>query len=84
MMTRVVGAVVAMLVVILLILPFARDGYRRFEITRQLDDVMDATDKAALKNWDGDSASFARSLYDRCLRSAAPGGTADCDRYHVD
>jgi hypothetical protein len=67
-----VGAVVA--------LPFAREAYHRYQVSQRLDSVMDDRDRQAFSQWNGDAASFGRSLFERCVREQG-SGTASCERY---
>lgn len=81
-MQRVFGTILALLVLVVAAYPFAKDGYHRYQVTRQLDRVMDDRDKAAFREWNGDALSFSRSLYERCTLQNGRGAEA-CDRYHL-
>ena len=41
---------------------------------------MDQRDRAAFDQWNGDAASFGRSLFERCQREQGIGA-ASCERY---
>jgi hypothetical protein len=79
-MTRVLGIALVVAIGIMFALPFAREAYHRYEISRRLDSVMDDTDRAAFSQWNGDAASFGRSLYERCVRAQGQSAAA-CERY---
>ncbi len=66
--------------VVMVALPFGREAYHRYQVSRRLDTVMDERDRAALNQWNGDAASFGRSLYERCVREQGEGAAA-CERY---
>ena len=59
---------------------FAQDAYHRYQVSRQLDQVMDSQDRAAFRQWNGDAASFAKTLYERCELTNGRGA-AQCQRY---
>jgi hypothetical protein len=79
-MTRVLSIAVIVAIGVMFAMPFAREAYHRYEISKRLDSVMDDRDRAAFAQWNGDSASFARSLYERCVREQGQGSAA-CNRY---
>jgi hypothetical protein len=79
-MTRVLSIAVLVAIGIMFALPFAREAYHRYQISQRLDSVMDDTDRAAFAQWNGDAASFGRSLFERCVRQQGQG-SATCDRY---
>jgi hypothetical protein len=79
-MLRILGICVALVVIIAIGYPFAKDAYHRYQVSRQLDSVMDSHDRAAFRQWNGDAASFARTLYERCELTAGRGAV-QCQRY---
>jgi hypothetical protein len=79
-MTRVLSIAVIVAIGIMFALPFAREAYHRYQVSQRLDSVMDDSDRAAFSQWNGDAASFGRSLYERCLRQQGQGA-AGCERY---
>lgn len=81
-MTRVLSIAVVVAIGIMFAMPFAREAYHRYQISKRLDSVMDDRDRAAFGQWNGDAASFARSLYERCIREQGQGAAA-CERYRV-
>jgi hypothetical protein len=81
-MTRVLSIAVIVAIGIMFATPFAREAYHRYQISKRLDSVMDDRDRAAFGQWNGDAVSFARSLYERCVREQGQGAAA-CDRYRV-
>jgi hypothetical protein len=78
--TRILSICLAFAIVIMFAAPFAREAYQRYEVSKRLNTVMDASDRAAFAQWNGDAASFARSLYERCVREQGEGAPA-CNRY---
>ena len=60
--------------------PFAQEAYHRYRVSRDLDTVMDANDRAAFRQWNGDAASFARMLFERCEITNGRGAV-QCERY---
>jgi hypothetical protein len=79
-MFKFLGTCVALVVIIAVGYPFAQDAYHRYKVSLQLDSVMDAHDRAAFRQWNGDAASFAKTLYDRCELTNGRGA-AQCARY---
>ena len=79
-MLKILGTFVALVVLIAVVYPFAQDAYHRYQVQRQLDTVMDSHDRAAFKQWNGDAASFAKTLYERCELTNGRGA-AQCQRY---
>ena len=79
-MLRILGICVALVVIIAVGYPFAQDAYHRYQVSRQLDQVMDSQDRAAFRQWNGDAASFAKTLYERCELTNGRGA-AQCQRY---
>ncbi len=79
-MLKILGTCVALLLIIAFGYPFAQDAYHRYQVSRRLDAVMDSTDRAAFRQWNGDAISFAKSLYERCELTQGRGAV-QCDRY---
>ena len=79
-MSRVLGTCVAIALIVLLAYPFGREAYHRYEVSRSLDNVMSERERAALRDWQGDAASFGRSLLERCELANGRGST-QCQRY---
>jgi hypothetical protein len=75
-MTRILGTCLALALIIVMAYPFARDAYHRYEVAKRLD----PQDRVAFENWNGDSASFLRSLRERCELANGAGAPA-CDAY---
>jgi hypothetical protein len=79
-MLRIVGSIIALVIFVVLALPFAHDAYHRYQVSRRLDALMDDRDRAAFRNWTGDASSFGRSLYERCELTYGKGAAA-CEPY---
>ena len=79
-MMKVLGTIVALVVIIAVGYPFAQDAYHRYQVSRRLDTVMDSNDRAAFRQWNGDAASFAKTLYERCEITNGRGAV-QCERY---
>lgn len=79
-MLRIFGICIGVLLLIAIGYPFAQDAYHRYLVSQQLDRVMDSHDRAAFRQWSGDAASFAKTLYDRCEITYGRGA-AQCQRY---
>ena len=77
-----IGTFVALALVVVLALPFARDAYHRYEVAKRLDPLMDDRDRAAFRAWSGDAASFGRTLYERCELTNGPGSPT-CEPYRL-
>lgn len=54
-MIRFLGIAVAVLVLLAAAYPFGREAYHRYQVSSRLDSVMDASDRAALSQWNGDA-----------------------------
>ncbi|MBV8776196.1 MAG: hypothetical protein JO032_03975 [Alphaproteobacteria bacterium] len=65
-MARTLGTIFAVVLILVMAYPFARDAYHRYQVARRLDPLMSDSDRAAFRVWSGDAASFGRSLYERC------------------
>jgi len=79
-LTRILGISLAVAILALFALPFGRDAYHRYQVAKRLDTVMDDRDRAALNQWNGDAASFGKSLFERCVREQGADAPA-CERY---
>ena len=79
-MWKILGILVALVVIIAIGYPFAQDAYHRYQVSRRLDSVMDSRDRAAFRQWNGDAVSFAKTLYERCELTAGRGAV-QCERY---
>lgn len=77
---RIIGTLLALLVFIVVGLPFVRDAYHWWVVKQRLASVMTATEKAEFQQWQGDAASFAKMLYDRCELTQGRGAV-QCERY---
>jgi hypothetical protein len=81
-MVKILGTCVALALVLLVAFPFAHDAFRRYEIAQRLKPLMNEQDQAAWRDWNGDAASFGRSLYARCELINGQGSQR-CDAYKV-
>ncbi|GEM_PF-2081467 len=82
MLKRVFGTGIALGLVTVMALPFAREIYHRHEVGRQLSGMLDSPDRAAFAGWNGSALSFVETLRDRCVR--VHGGNAnECGRYRI-
>jgi AAA+ superfamily predicted ATPase len=79
-MIRFLGIAAAVVVLLAAAYPFGREAYHRYQVSSRLDSVMDASDRAALSQWNGDARSFGKTLFDRCQREQGTGAPA-CERY---
>lgn len=79
-MARILGICVAVLLLFVLVYPFAQEGYHRYLVSERLKSVMTAQERAEFRNWSGDAMSFSKSLYDRCELSQGRGAV-QCERY---
>ena len=79
-MWKILGILVALMVIIAIGYPFAKEAYHRYQVSRQLDAVVDSNDRAAFSQWNGDAASFAKTLYERC-ELINGRGAPQCQRY---
>jgi hypothetical protein len=81
-MLRRILAGVALIVLVAMVFPVARDAYERNRIISKLDPVLTEQDRLAFQAWQGDARSFAKSLYARC--QLANGQSArTCEPYRV-
>jgi len=79
-MARFLGSLIAICLILLLVTPFVREAYHRYELGRHLDTVLTERDREAFQNWQGDAASFGRSLLERCEIENGRGAP-ECRRY---
>ena len=71
---------VAVGLLVVMAFPFARDAYTRHRVMSKLDPVLSQQDRVAFQGWQGDAASFARTLYARCELDRGRGAPA-CEPY---
>jgi hypothetical protein len=81
-MVRILGTLAALALVMSVAFPFARDVYHRYEVAQRLKPLMNEHDQAAWRDWNGDAASFGRSLYERCELINGQGAS-NCEAYKV-
>jgi hypothetical protein len=81
-MGRIIGACVAVALLVIFLFPFARDAYRRYEVENRLNAVMTDHDKEAFQAWSGDPRDFGRALYERCTLTNGPNA-AICEPYRT-
>jgi hypothetical protein len=81
-MIRILGTVVALVLVALVALPFARDAYHRYQVAQRLKPLLNEYDQAAWRDWTGDAISFGRSLYARCQLTNGQNAS-NCEPYRV-
>jgi hypothetical protein len=79
-MGKIIGICVALVIVIVMAFPFAREAFHRYEVTQRLKPLMSDRDLAAWRNWNGDAQSFGRTLLERCELSNGPNSPA-CEPY---
>jgi len=79
-MARTIGTFIGILVLLVLIYPFAQDAYHRYLVADRLKTVMTTQERAEFSNWSGDAKSFATRLYERCELTQGKGAV-QCDRY---
>ncbi|HVH82376.1 MAG TPA: hypothetical protein VM782_23475 [Stellaceae bacterium] len=81
-MVRMLGSFIALVLVLLVAFPFARDAYHRYQVAQRLKPLMSEYEKAAWRDWNGDAISFGRNLYDRCQLTNGQGAQS-CEPYRV-
>ena len=81
-MSRILGTCAAVVVVMLIALPFLRDAYHRYDVAQRLKPLMDEREQAAWRDWNGDPIAFGRSLVAKCELTNGPGAPA-CEPYRV-
>lgn len=79
-MAKLIGIVVAVVVLLVVLYPFAQDAYHRYLVSDRLKTIMTAQERAEFNNWSGDAMSFATRLYQRCELTQGQGAV-QCDRY---
>jgi hypothetical protein len=79
-MGRILGIIIALLLILGLAYPFAQEAYHRYLISERLKSVLTAQERAEFRNWSGDAMSFAKSLYERCELQQGRGAI-QCERY---
>ena len=79
-MAKIIGIIIAVIVLLVVIYPFAQDGYHRYLVSDRLRTVMTSQERAEFNSWTGDAMSFATRLYQRC-ELAQGKGAVQCDRY---
>ena len=79
-MARIFGTILAVIVLLVVIYPFAQDAYHRYLVADRLKTVMTSQERAEFNNWTGDAKSFATRLYERCELTQGKGAV-QCDRY---
>ena len=80
-MSRALGTLVILAVIVLLAAPFVQEAYHRYQLGRTLEASLDERDRQAFRDWKGDAASFGRSLLERCERENGRGAAA-CQPYY--
>lgn len=81
-MVKILGSVVALVLLALVAFPFGRDAYHRFQVAQRLKPLMSVQDQAAWRQWNGDAVSFGRSLYERCALTNGQNAQ-NCEAYRV-
>ena len=81
-MLRRILAGAAIILVVAMVFPIARDAYQRNQVISRLDPVLTQQDRQAFQAWKGDALSFAKSLYDRCEIANGPGAKT-CEPYRL-
>lgn len=79
-MARILGICAAILLILVLIYPFAQEAYDRYLVSERLKSVMTAQERVEFRNWNGDAISFAKRLYERCELSQGRAAV-QCERY---
>ena len=79
-MAKIIGIIIGVIVIVLFAYPFFQDAYQRYLVGKRLEAVMSEQERAEFRDWQGDAASFAKNLYDRCQRTQGQGAI-QCDRY---
>jgi hypothetical protein len=81
-MLRRILAAAAVILLIVMAFPLARDAYQCNRVMSKLDPVLTQQDRQAFQAWQGDALSFAKSLYERC-RIAHGQDIKVCEPYRV-
>ncbi len=79
-MLRTIGLILGVILIIVFLVPFARDLYHRYQLGQQLNSVMDLRERVEFQQWGGSSQDFAKRLLDRCELSQGKGAV-QCERY---
>jgi hypothetical protein len=79
-MGKIIGTILAVIILIVVIYPFAQEAYHRYLVSDRLKTVMTSQERAEFNNWTGDAMSFATRLYQRCELTKGKGAV-QCDRY---
>jgi hypothetical protein len=82
-MIKIIASCTTFVLMVTLVVPFIYDAYARYEVVHKLAPVLSEQDKSAFRAWNGDAASFAKSLYARCELVHGSGGAA-CEPYRLD
>jgi hypothetical protein len=80
MFRKFLGLAIAVAFVAVLVLPFGREIYYRYQVWRNLDQVGDLDHRAAFGEWQGGAREFEQQLRARCLQTYG-AGSPECDRY---
>jgi len=80
MVRKALGISAALVVLLVLFLPFLRDLKDRYVIEHRLQNTLDPSELAALRRWNGSPASFVAMLRSRCELDRGAGASA-CDHY---
>ncbi len=81
-MGKILGTCIALVLVMSVAFPFARDAYHRYSVAQRLRPLMNEHDQAAWREWSGDAMSFGRSLFERCQLINGQGAQ-NCEPYRV-
>ncbi|MFZ2006671.1 MAG: hypothetical protein WB697_18570 [Stellaceae bacterium] len=81
-MKRTIIGCVVVLILAVVVSPFVREAYARHQVMQKLGPVMTEQDHIAFQSWQGDAASFARSLEARCEIQNGKGSPA-CNPYRI-
>jgi hypothetical protein len=81
-MLRRILAVAAVILLVVMVFPLARDAYQRNRVISKLDPVLTQQDRQAFQAWRGDALSFAKSLYARCQLANGQDAKA-CEPYRL-
>lgn len=81
-MKRTAIGCIVVLILAILVAPFVKEAYARHQVMQKLAPVMTEQDKIAFQSWNGDAASFARSLEARCEIQNGKD-SANCNAYRI-
>ena len=82
MLSKLVKAAAAFLVVAAIAYPITREMNARAAIQREMLNTLDVNDTAALKQWQGSPEGFIAMLHERCMGAHGRDSTA-CTRYET-